>query len=172
MPLPEDRNGKSKTSYAKQRTSRRALLSVVGGLGGIGLVGGAIRFMTRPAAAPGAVTLYKDPQCSCCEGYADYLRYNGFEVNVVPTHDLELLDDKYGIAADLQPCHLSLIGDYVVGGHVPINVLDRLLAEKPRISGITLPGMPTGTPGMPGEKPGPLRVYEIGKGPRKVYAVV
>jgi hypothetical protein len=147
-------------------------LAVVGGIGGIGLVGGAIRFMTRPAAARGAVTLYKDPQCSCCEGYADYLRNNGFEVSVVPTHDLELLDDKYGIAADLQPCHLSLIGNYVVGGHVPIDVIDRLLSEKPRITGITLPGMPTGTPGMAGEKSGPLQVYEIGKGPRKVYAVV
>ena len=172
MPLSQTRNRKSKSSYAKQRTSRRALLAVAGGMGGIGLVGAAIRFMTRPAAAPGAVTLYKDPQCSCCEGYADYLRHNGFVVSVVPTHDLELLDDKYGIAAELQPCHLSLIGDYVVGGHVPIEVIDRLLVEKPRITGITLPGMPTGTPGMPGEKSGPLRVYEIGKEPHKVYAVL
>jgi hypothetical protein len=93
-------------------------------------------------------------------------------VHIVPTHDLELLDNKYGIATDLQPCHLSLIAGYVVGGHVPIEVVDRLLSEKPRLTGITLPGMPTGTPGMPGEKPGPLRIYEIGKEPRKVYAVV
>jgi hypothetical protein len=109
---------------------------------------------------------------SCCEGYADYLRSNGFDVHIVPTHDLELLDSKYGIAADLRPCHLSLVGGYVVGGHVPIGVVNRLLSEQPQIAGITLPGMPAGTPGMPGEKPGPLRIYEIGKGPRKVYAVV
>ena len=97
---------------------------------------------------------------------------HGFTVSVVPTHDLPLLDEKYGIPGELSPCHISLIGGYVVGGHVPIDVVDRLLSEKPQITGITLPGMPTGTPGMPGEKSGPLQIYEIAKGPRKVYAVV
>jgi hypothetical protein len=155
-----------------QRISRRAMLKLVGGVGGFALVGGAVGIMSSPAEARGRVTLYRDPQCSCCEAYADYLHSNSFDVQIVPTHDLELLDDKYRIASDLRPCHLSLIGGYVVGGHVPINVINRLLSEKPQITGITLPGMPTETPGMPGEKSGPLQVYEITKGPRKVYAVV
>ena len=151
------------------------LLSVVGAVGGAATISRATGLFSpnaNPVADRGNVTLYKNPECECCEGYADYLRHNGFEVKVIPSNDLTLMGKKYGIPDSLQPCHLSLIGGYVVGGHVPINVIDRLLAEKPRISGITLPGMPIGTPGMPGEKPGPLRVYEIGKGPHKVYAVV
>jgi hypothetical protein len=90
----------------------------------------------------------------------------------VPTHDLALLDDKYGIPPDLQPCHISLVGGYVVGGHIPVEVVNRLLAEKPPITGINLPGMPTGTPGMGGKRTAPFRIYEIGKDPHKVYALV
>jgi hypothetical protein len=126
----------------------------------------------QAAENPRKVTLYKDPQCGCCEGYAGYLRTNGFDVTVVGTHDLPLLDDKYGIPTDLQPCHISIIGGYVVGGHVPIEVVNRLLSEKPAITGITLPGMPAGAPGMYGEKAGPFTIYEIGKGSPKVYATV
>ena len=65
-----------------------------------------------------------------------------------------------------------MIGGYVVGGHIPIEVVNRLLSENPQLTGITLPGMPEGTPGMPGKKPGPLQIYEIGKGTPKVYATV
>ena len=65
-----------------------------------------------------------------------------------------------------------LIGGYVVGGHIPMEVIDRLLAEKPQITGITLPGMPEGTPGMPGKKPGSLDIYEIGGNSPKVYDTI
>jgi hypothetical protein len=139
------------------------------------LIGGAVGIVAPVArAADGSkkVTLYKDPQCGCCEGYADYLRSNGFDVSIVPTHDLPLLDEKYGIPTDLQPCHLSLIGGYVVGGHVPMEVVSRLLTERPAITGITLPGMPLGSPGMSGEKTEPFKIYEIAKGSRRVYATV
>jgi hypothetical protein len=147
--------------------NRRAILML--------LIGGATGIVSPSARAVDdskKVTLYKDPQCGCCEGYADYLRSNGFEVSIVPTHDLPLLDDKYGIPADLQPCHLSLIGGYVVGGHVPIEVVNRLLSEKPNITGITLAGMPLGSPGMNGEKTEPFKIYEIAKGSRRLYATV
>src|SRR5258707_10416872 len=139
------------------------------------LIGGAVGIVSPSARAVDGskkVTLYKDPQCGCCEGYADYLRSHGFEVSIVPTHDLPLLDEKYGIPTELHPCHLSLVGGYVVGGHVPINVVNRLLAEKPRITGIPLPGIPLGSPGMNGEKTAPFKIYEIAKGPHRVYAVV
>lgn len=164
------------TIFFKQKLSRRTLLTVAaGGAGGLAVLGGGAKMLASsggvPAGSRGEVTLYKDPQCSCCEGYADYLTSNGFKVAAVPTHDLPLLDAKYGIPNDLQPCHLSLIAGYVVGGHIPIAVVNRLLREKPQIAGIVLPGMPPGTPGMPGEKPGPLKIYEIDKGPPKIYAV-
>jgi hypothetical protein len=171
MPAPKYKGPDDKV-FSRQRISRRAVLTLVGGAAGLAVIGGVVKIASSPAQARGRVTLYRDPQCSCCGAYADYLHSNGFDVQIVPTHDLELLDARYGIATDLQPCHLSLIGDYVVGGHVPINVVDRLLSEKPQITGITLPGMPTGTPGMPGEKSRPLQIYVIAKGPRKVYAVV
>ena len=160
---------------SKYKLSRRAVLTVlIGGAGGAALIGGATGVWSlnaEPAADRGQVTLYKNPQCDCCEGYAAYLR-NQFKVTVVPTNDLTVMGEKYGIPDSLQPCHISLIGGYVVGGHIPMEVVNRLLSEKPQITGITLPGMPEGTPGMPGKKPGPLQVYEIGKGPPKVYATV
>ena len=158
------------------KLSRRALLTVlVGGAGVAALIGvptGITPLRAQPAPTRGDVTLYKNPQCGCCEAYADYVRHNGFKVKAVSTNDLTLMGQKYGIPDDLQPCHISIIGGYVVGGHIPIEVIDRLLSEKPQIIGITLPGMPVGTPGMPGNKPGRLDIYEIGKGPPKVYATI
>ena len=160
----------------KTRINRRAVLFALLAAGGLGSLvaggSGVIPLSAEPVAQRGQVTLYKNPECDCCEGYADYLRQNGFGVKVVPTNDLTLMGEKYGIPEKLQPCHISLIGGYVVGGHVPIEIVNRLLAEKPKITGITLPGMPPGTPGMPGNKPGPLQIYEIGKGTPKVYATV
>lgn len=118
------------------------------------------------------VTLYKNPQCECCEGYASYLDHNGFDVKVLPTNDLTAMGEKYGITDAMQPCHLSLVQGYVIGGHIPVEVVNRLLNEKPQIAGINLPGMPEGMPGMPGHKPDQVTIYEIGKGEPKVYAVV
>src|SRR5207302_5655118 len=161
---------------SKYKLTRRSILTVlIGGAGGAALIGGATGVLSlnaEPAADRGQVTLYKNPQCDCCEGYADYLRHNGFKVKPVSTNDLTVMGEKYGISDSLQPCHISLIGGYVVGGHIPIEVVNRLLSEKPQITGISLPGMPEGTPGMPGQTPGPLTIYEIGNGPPKVYATV
>jgi len=161
----------------KYNLSRRAMvMGVFGAVGGAALIGGATSVFSsnaEPAGSRGQVTLYKNPQCECCEGYASYLGNHGFQVKVIPTNDLTVMGEKYGIpGGPLQPCHISLIGGYVVGGHVPIEVVDRLLSEKPQITGISLPGMPEGTPGMPGTKPSPLTIYEITKGPPKVYATV
>jgi hypothetical protein len=161
---------------SKYNLSRRAVLTVLLGVAsGAALIGGTLG-VRSPSAEPvpdrGQVTLYKNPQCGCCEGYADYLRDNGFKVKAISTNDLTVMGQKYGIPDDLQPCHISLIGGYVVGGHIPMEVIVRLLVEKPKIVGITLPGMPEGTPGMPGNKPGPLDIYEIGNSPPKVYATI
>lgn len=142
----------------KHKFSRRAaLMMLVGGAGGAALIGGAsgvIPLSAEAAPSRGDVTLYKNPQCGCCEGYADYLRGNGFKVKAISTNDLTVMGRKYGIPDDMQPCHISLIGGYVVGGHIPMEVIDRLLAEKPKIVGITLPGMPGGRLGCPATSPG------------------
>ena len=108
-------------------------------------------------------TLYKNPQCGCCEGYADYLRKNGFEVDVRPTNDLAAISSKAGVPADFQGCHTMFIDGYVVDGHVPVNTIRKLLTERPDIAGLTLPGMPMGSPGMVGQKSEPFTVYAISK---------
>ena len=158
------------------KLKRRAVLTLlVGGASGVALIGGAtsvIPLSSRAASDRGDVTLYKNPQCGCCEGYAGYLHDNAFNVKAISTNDLTVMSQTYGIPDALQPCHISLIGGYVVGGHIPVEVIDWLLSEKPQIIGITLPGMPEGTPGMPGNKPGPLDIYEIGASPLKVYATI
>jgi hypothetical protein len=146
---------------------RTVLRLLVGGAASLGILRGA-----HAADAGKQVTLYKDPECSCCEGYADYLRADGFVVKLVPTHDLPLLDEKYGIPSEMSPCHISIIDGYVVGGHVPIDIVHRLLRERPAITGITLPGMPMGSPGMVGTKTEPFKIYEIRKGTPKLYATV
>lgn len=109
------------------------------------------------------VMLYKSPECGCCEGYANYLRENGFIVTVKPTHDLAAMSSGAGIPDDLQGCHLTMVDGYVVSGHVPIGTVNKLLTERPDIKGVTLPGMPLGSPGMSGTKEGPFEVLEIRK---------
>jgi hypothetical protein len=153
-------------------TRRNMLMGIAGVAGGAAVIGGTTGVFSSDAqpAGAGAVTLYKNPQCDCCEGYAAYLRSNGFAVKVIPTNDLTAMGEKYGIPDSQSPCHISLIAGYVVGGHIPFEVVKRLLSEKPQITGINLPGMPTGTPGMDGPKV-KLTIYEIAPG-SKVYATV
>jgi hypothetical protein len=138
---------------------------------------GAIFSALAPAlpaiAAPVQAVLYKNPQCGCCEGYAAYLRQNGFEVDVKPTNDLEEISQKAGVPEDLQGCHTMFVEGYVVDGHVPVDVIRKLLTERPRIAGITLPGMPEGSPGMTGRKNAAFVIYAVSKdAPPAVYAKV
>lgn len=117
-------------------------------------------------AAPTAVraVLYKNPQCDCCEAYAAYLRREGFEVEVRPVNDLDAMSRAVGVPDGMEGCHLVQIDGYVVEGHVQASTIRKLLAERPAdVAAITLPGMPTGTPGMLGPKQGPLTIYAIGE---------
>ena len=108
-----------------------------------------------------SVTLYKSPNCGCCSGHAEALEAAGFEVTIEETDNLDLVKQTHNIPADGASCHTTVIGDYVVEGHVPLEAIEKLLAEKPDIAGIGLPGMPIGTPGMPGRKTGPYEVYQL-----------
>jgi hypothetical protein len=119
-----------------------------------------------------AAILYKNPGCMCCDLYANYLRANGFNVTVVEHPNMTLIKQKYGVREDLEGCHSTVIGKYVVEGHVPVAPIKRLLDEKPDIKGISLPGMPEGSPGMSGTKEGTFEILSItgGDGPAPVYA--
>jgi hypothetical protein len=114
-------------------------------------------------AEPIHAILYKNPQCSCCEAYADYLRANGFDVEIRPTNDLSQISLKAGVPANLEGCHTMFIGGYVVDGHVPVDIIRKLLTEKPAIAGVTLPGMPSGSPGMFGKKTETFTIYAVTK---------
>lgn len=116
-------------------------------------------------------TLYKTPQCGCCEDYASYLRDHGFKVGVIATHELDAIRAKHAVPESLGGCHTTLVGGYVVEGHVPVGAIRKLLADKPRIRGISLPGMPQGSPGMTGRKEAPFRVMTFGGGESKTYWV-
>ena len=130
--------------------------------------------MTFPAlAAPIHAVLYKNPQCTCCELYADYLKQNGFDVELKATNDLAQISAKAGVPADLEGCHTMFIDGYAFDGLVPVDIVKKVLAERPAIAGVTLAGMPTGAPGMPGKKAAPFKIFAFardGKAPT-VYAV-
>lgn len=131
-----------------------------------------VAFASPALADPLQATLYKNPQCGCCEGYAAYLRENGFNVDVKPTNDLAEISRKAGVAEGMQGCHTMFIDGYVVDGHVPVNVIRKLLTERPAIAGITLPGMPMGSPGMTGPKTEKFVIYTVPKDSKapSVYA--
>lgn len=116
---------------------------------------------TAPASAEDAVvTVYKSPSCGCCTKWVEYLQAKGYEVKTVDLDDLSEIKAASGVPRQLQTCHTAVVGGYVVEGHVPADVLARLLKEQPKVSGIAVPGMPVGSPGM--EVPGtPAQSYDV-----------
>lgn len=131
--------------------------------------------VTDRARAGEPLTLYKDPACGCCTGHADYLRAEGFAVTIIETTDLDGLKRQHGVPEALAGCHTILADGYVIEGHVPAASIRRLLAERPDVIGISLAGMPPGSPGMGGEKAGPFTIHAIEAGPEtkepRVFAV-
>lgn len=117
-------------------------------------------------------TLYKQQPCECCEAHADYLRKNGFELEIIPVPDLAGMSRMAGVPAGFQGCHLIKLNGYVFEGHLTSEIIKRFLAEKPQDSiGLSIPGMPSGVPGMEGPKDGPITVYAVKKdGTTSTYA--
>ena len=132
---------------------------------------------TQAFAAQTIVTLYKNLQCTCCEAHAKYLEAQGFKVEVKPVPDLHSINQKAGVPDALEGCHTSFIDGYVVIGHVPVDAIRKLLAERPKIVGISIPGMasmPSNLPGMPGIRFKPVSIYEIATdgSPSKIFMTV
>lgn len=117
---------------------------------------------SQPAPATGVDTatlvVYKEATCPCCNAWVDYMRNNGFRVVTHNVTDLDAVKQKHNIAANLRSCHTTEVGGYYVEGHVPVELVRKLLAERPRIAGISVPGMPVGSPGM---EVGPPEPYDI-----------
>lgn len=105
------------------------------------------------------ITVYKSPQCGCCTKWVEHLEANGIEVDVITVSDTASVKQRVGVPRQFSSCHTAVVGDYWVEGHVPADLIQRLLAEHPdNIKGIAVPGMPLGSPGMEG--PNPME-YEI-----------
>jgi hypothetical protein len=118
-----------------------------------------------------AATIYKNPGCECCEVYAAYLREAGIAVTVRESETLDSIKAAHGVPPALGGCHTMLIDGYVVEGHVPLGSIRRLLAERPDIAGIALPGMPAGSPGMSGERSGPFEIMAFGAGEPTLFGL-
>ena len=117
------------------------------------------------------ITVYKTPTCGCCGKWVDHLRDSGFEVTTEEMNDLSALKKEHGITPRYSSCHTALVDGYVVEGHVPADVIFRLLKERPDVEGITVPGMPAGSPGM---ETGVIQKYQVltfdADGNTEVYA--
>lgn len=107
------------------------------------------------------IQVYKSPTCGCCGNYVEYLKELGAEVKVEETEAMNEIKIKYKVPTLLESCHTSVVEGYVVEGHVPVEAIRKLLDEKPRIQGISLPEMPAGSPGMGGEKIAPFQIHGI-----------
>jgi hypothetical protein len=123
-----------------------------------------------PAFAAEPVTIWRDPGCGCCDAYAEYLRNEGFEVTVIDDRNFDQRSIEMGVPERGIGCHLAMIDGYVVSGLVPSEIIERLLEERPAITGITLPGMPGNAPGMAAAKTGTLRTYAFGPEGVAVYS--
>jgi hypothetical protein len=99
-------------------------------------------------ASKPSMTVYKSPTCGCCSKWIEHMKANGFIVTAVDVDDIEVPMKTYGVPASLGSCHTAIVNGYVVEGHVPADVVSRMLREKPPIAGISAPGMPAGSPGM------------------------
>lgn len=107
------------------------------------------------------IIVYQSPTCGCCHNYVSYLKERGATVTIEKTEAMGEIKARHNVPASLESCHTSLVGGYVVEGHVPAEAMRKLLDEKPTIIGISLPEMPSGSPGMEGEKVAPFRIHSI-----------
>ena len=94
------------------------------------------------------VLSYRSASCGCCKKWVNHLRNNGLEVVDNIVEDISEIKKKYNVPNNLRSCHSAKIGNYTIEGHVPIESINKLFKEKPIISGIAVPGMPHGSPGM------------------------
>ncbi|MEP9389977.1 DUF411 domain-containing protein [Mesorhizobium sp. KR9-304] len=110
-----------------------------------------------------AMTVYKNSWCDCCHGWAEAMRKAGYSVTTVDMDDLSPIRKRAGVPAAMEGCHSAEIGGYFLEGHVPPEAVAKLLAERPDIGGLAVPGMPLGSPGMGDD---PKATYEVFALPR------
>ena len=147
-------------------TRRSLLITLTGGVAALaGVVG---RAQAKPARTP--ILVFKDPSCGCCQKWVEHMAGNGF-VPSVTNGDMPPIKKKYNVPSALESCHTAAVGGYVIEGHVPADLIHKVIKDRPPIVGLAVPGMPVGSPGMEGGKPEPYSVLTFDKnGKTAVYA--
>ena len=123
-----------------------------------------------------SVDVFKSATCGCCAKWVEHMQQAGFTTHVtdLPEAELQKIKTRYGLPESARSCHTARVGGYTIEGHVPASDVKRLLTEKPQVSGLTVPGMPLGSPGMEvsGMKPHPYQVLTFDKaGKTEVFSV-
>lgn len=118
-----------------------------------------------------AMTVYKNPWCDCCHGWAEAMRKAGYSVTTIDMEDLSPIRKKAGVPAEMEGCHSAEIGGYFLEGHVPPEAVAKLLAERPDIGGLAVPGMPLGSPGMGDDPKAKYEVFAVPRDPTATRAV-
>jgi hypothetical protein len=117
--------------------------------------------------------VYKSSSCGCCAKWVDHVRAAGFQPEVHDQETMDQLKDELGVPSAVRSCHTALVGGYLIEGHVPASDMRLLLARRPKVAGLAVPGMPGGTPGM-AEPGGPTGGYDVmafqSDGPTKLFA--
>lgn len=141
-----------------------AVLALGAGLFTFGFGGGG-----TATAEAAEMEVWKSPSCGCCGGWIDHMRAEGFTLKVHDVEDVTPVKMQHGVPAEMASCHTAVIDGYVVEGHVPASDVRRLLAERPKATGLAIPGMPQSAPGMdmPGE---PYEVLLFDGDRAQVYA--
>lgn len=127
-----------------------ALLIVVSGL-----------VVAQQREAKAKVVVYKTPTCGCCSKWVGHMEKAGFEVETRDLDNLAAIKNQYGVQRNFSSCHTAVVDGYIVEGHVPSAFVTKLLEERPDVKGITVPGMPIGSPGMEGPNPRPYDVLSF-----------
>ena len=132
----------------QHRPSRRSALLHLTALPTVAATSGA-SWAAAPTAQPIPVELWKDPTCGCCHDWIEHMQANGFTFTIHDTGN-NAVRARLGLPQKLGSCHTALVGGYLIEGHVPASDVRALLQQKPKALGITVPGMPVGSPGMDG----------------------
>jgi hypothetical protein len=112
-----------------------------------------------PAGGSRVIKIYKSATCGCCAKWVDHVKAAGFEPEVHDVPSVPAVNASHGVPPPLQSCHMALVGGYVIEGHVPADLIERLLKERPNVAGLAVPGMPAGSPGM--EVGGSAAPYQV-----------
>lgn len=162
-------------SQSKSGLSRRAWLGIAFGGAATALIGERWWRSANPAvitADATPITVYASPSCGCCHQWVSHLEQNKFHVTVENVVDVAPIKRQFGVPESLWSCHTAMVHAYVIEGHVPADLIQRVMRERPAIAGLAVPGMPSGSPGMEGPRKDRYEVIAFARdGSTRTYGV-